>query len=70
MIMRLNPLHMLNYHNFSMLPAIFSTTGRIHGEFLRLLFLHAHQESEECLRLRTGGRALVRAEQRGHCGPG
>ena len=33
------------------MPAIASTTGRLHAEFLRLLFWHAHRESEELLKL-------------------
>jgi hypothetical protein len=32
--------------NISFLPAIFSTSTRMHGEFLRLLFLLAHRETE------------------------
>ena len=32
--------------NISFLPAIVSTSTRMHGEFLRLLFLHAHRETE------------------------
>ena len=32
--------------NISFLPAIVSTRCRIHGEFLRLLFLQAHRETE------------------------
>ena len=32
--------------NISSLPAIVSTSTRIHGEFLRLLFLQAHRETE------------------------
>jgi hypothetical protein len=32
--------------NISFLPAIVSTSTRIHGEFLRLLFLQAHRETE------------------------
>jgi hypothetical protein len=30
----------------SFLPAIMSTSNRMHGEFLRLLFLQAHRETE------------------------
>jgi hypothetical protein len=30
-------------HNISFLPAIMSTSTRVHGEFLRLLFLQAHR---------------------------
>ena len=33
------------------MPAAFSTSGRIDAEFLRLLFYHAHRESEEFFRL-------------------
>ena len=33
------------------MPAIASTTGRIDAEFLRLLFWHAHRESEELFKL-------------------
>ena len=32
--------------NISFLPAIDSTSTRMHGEFLRLLFLQAHRETE------------------------
>jgi hypothetical protein len=32
--------------NISLLPAIVSTSTRMHGEFLRLLFLQAHRETE------------------------
>jgi len=32
--------------NISSLPAIVSTSTRMHGEFLRLLFLQAHRETE------------------------
>ena len=32
--------------NISFLPAIVSTSTCMHGEFLRLLFLQAHQETE------------------------
>ena len=32
--------------NISFLPAIISTSNRMHGEFLRLLFLQAHLETE------------------------
>ena len=32
--------------NISFLPAIVSTSTRMHGEFLRLLFLLAHRETE------------------------
>ena len=40
-----------NDQRISFLPAAFSTSGRIHEEFLRLLFYHAHLESEEFFRL-------------------
>ena len=40
-----------NNHSISFLPAIFSITGRTDAEFLRLLFYHAHRESEEFFRL-------------------
>jgi hypothetical protein len=33
------------------MPAIASTTGRIDAEFLRLLFWHAHRESEELFKV-------------------
>jgi hypothetical protein len=36
--------HMLTIRTF--LPAIMSTSNRMHGEFLRLLFLQAHRETE------------------------
>ena len=32
--------------NIFFLPAIVSTSTRMHGEFLRLLFLQAHRETE------------------------
>jgi hypothetical protein len=32
--------------NISFFPAIVSTSTRMHGEFLRLLFLQAHRETE------------------------
>jgi hypothetical protein len=34
-----------NSQNISFLPAITSTSTRMHGEFLRLLFLQAHRET-------------------------
>ena len=40
-----------NDRRISFLPAVSSTSGRIDAEFLRLLFLHAHRESEEFFRL-------------------
>ena len=36
----------LTNQNISFLPAIVSTSTRMHGEFLRLLFLQAHRETE------------------------
>ena len=42
---------MANDHRISFMPAAFSTSGRIGAEFLRLLFYHAHRESEEFFRL-------------------
>ena len=36
-----------NHHSISFLPAITSTSARMHGEFLRLLFLQAHRETED-----------------------
>jgi hypothetical protein len=30
----------------SFIPAIASTSGRLHGEFVRLLFLHTHRETD------------------------
>ena len=47
-----------NDHRISFMPAAFSTSGRIDAEFLRLLFYHAHRESEEFSRL-TGQLAPV-----------
>ena len=35
----------VNNQNISFLPAITSTSTRMHGEFLRLLFLQAHRET-------------------------
>jgi hypothetical protein len=35
-----------NNQNISFLPAIMSTSNRMHGEFLRLLFLQAHRKTE------------------------
>ena len=32
--------------NISFLPAIMSTSNRMHGEFLRLLFLQAHDDDD------------------------
>jgi hypothetical protein len=33
-------------HNISFLPDIMSTSTRVHGEFLSLMFLQAHRETE------------------------
>ena len=30
----------------SFIPVIVSTSGRLHSEFIRLLFLHAHRETD------------------------
>jgi hypothetical protein len=38
--------HYADNQNISFLPAITSTSTRMHGEFLRLLFLQAHRETE------------------------
>ena len=38
--------HYADNQNISFLPAIMSTSTRMHGEFLRLLFLQAHWETE------------------------
>ena len=35
----------------SFMPAIASTSGRLHGEFVRLLVLHAHRETDRFLQL-------------------
>ena len=40
-----------NDHSITFMQAIASTTGRLHAEFLRLLFWHAHRESEEFSKL-------------------
>ena len=40
-----------NDHRITFMPGAFSTSGRIDAEFLRLLFYHAHRESEEFFRL-------------------
>ena len=40
-----------NNRYISFLHAVFSTSGRIDTEFLRLLFYHAHRESKEFFRL-------------------
>jgi hypothetical protein len=36
-----------NNHSISFLPAITSTSARMHGEFLRPFFLQAHRETED-----------------------
>ena len=33
-------------HSISFMPAIASTSGRLHSEFVRLLFLQAHRETD------------------------
>jgi hypothetical protein len=33
----------------SLMPDIASTSGRLHGEFVRLLFLQSHRETDRCL---------------------
>ena len=43
--------HHANDQRITFLPAAFTTSGRIDAEFLRLLFYHAHRESEEFFRL-------------------
>ena len=40
-----------NNRYISFLSAVFSTSGRIDAEFRRMLFFHAHRESEEFFRL-------------------
>ena len=40
-----------NDHSITFMPAITSSTGRIHAEFLRLLCWHAHCESRELFKL-------------------
>ncbi len=37
------------------LPAIMTTSSRMHGEFLRLLFLQAHRETHGALPVQTSG---------------
>ena len=37
--------HYADNQNISFLPAIMTTSSRMHGEFLRLLFLQAHRET-------------------------
>ena len=44
-----------NNRNISIFPSIFGTMESIHDEFLRLLFLHPHDKSEEFFHL-TGQR--------------
>ena len=36
-------------HAIAFMPAIASTSGRLHGEFVRLLFLQAHRETDRFL---------------------
>ena len=36
-------------HAIAFMPAIASTSGRLHGEFVRLLFLHDHRETDRFL---------------------
>ncbi len=36
----------LKYPNNSFMPTIASTSGRLHSEFVRLLFLQAHRETD------------------------
>ena len=36
-----------NDHNISFMPAVTSTSGNVHCELLRILFLQAHHETEE-----------------------
>ena len=43
-----------NNHSISFLPAITSTSARMHGEFLRLLFLQAHRASAKCMPFEHG----------------
>ena len=38
-------------HLIFFLPAVFSISGRIDAEFLRLLFYHAHRESGDFFRV-------------------
>jgi hypothetical protein len=33
-------------HSISFMPAIAGTSGRLHSEFVRLLFLQAHRETD------------------------
>ena len=40
-----------NDHSITFMQAIASTTGRLHAEFMRLLFWHAHHESEKLFKL-------------------
>ena len=40
-----------NDQRITFMPAAFTTSGRIDAEFLRLLFYHAHRESEEFFRI-------------------
>ena len=48
-----------NNQNISFLPAITSTSTRMHGEFLRHLLLQAHRESTAHFTVRTELRLLI-----------
>jgi hypothetical protein len=50
--------------NISFLPTIMSTSNRMHGEFLRLLFLQAHRETEA--HLTAAGLPLQRNQSEYH----
>ena len=39
-------IHLITIHLISFMPAIASTSGRLHSEFVRLLFLQAHRETD------------------------
>jgi len=47
--------HYADNQNISFLPAIMSTSTRMHGEFLRLLFLQAHRETEAAAHFTAAG---------------
>ena len=53
-----------NSQNISFLPAITSTSTRMHGEFLRLLFLQAHRETTAHF-IALGGRPHLSARRKG-----
>ena len=53
--------------NISFLPVIVSTSTRMHGEFLRLLFLQAHRETEAHFSA-TGMSSQLRWQPLGHLG--